>query len=49
MENEDRKWALAWEERGRKYRLERRSNEVGNYCSRREGTVGGLEHPGGEI
>ena len=34
-DNGDRKWALNWEERGRKYRLEHCSNKVGRFllCS----------------
>ncbi|KAL6345756.1 hypothetical protein AAG906_017501 [Vitis piasezkii] len=35
---DDRSWSLVWEEEGRKYRLERRSNEAGRFllCSIRD-------------
>ena len=35
---DDRSWSLIWEEQGRKYRLERRSNEAGRFllCSIRD-------------
>ena len=29
--SDDRSWSLVWEEEGRKYSLERRSNEVGRF------------------
>ena len=37
-DRDDRSWSLVWEEEGRKYRIERRSNEAGRFllCSVRD-------------